>query len=69
MVQVVGLVSRFDDVVGVCHPIQQRGGHRGVAEYIRPFRKAGLVVMAALVCSYGLDSRKLPATLFYDCEE
>ena len=40
MLQAIGLVARFDDVAVVCQPIQQRGGHLGVAKHTRPFREA-----------------------------
>ena len=40
MLQAVGLVARFDDVAVVRKPIQQGGGHLGVAEHARPFCEA-----------------------------
>ena len=30
----------FHDLAVVCQPIQQRGGHLGVAKHTRPFREA-----------------------------
>ena len=35
-----GLVTGFDDVAVVGQPIQQGGGHLGVAEHARPFGEA-----------------------------
>ena len=40
VLQALGLVTGFDDMAVVCKPIQQSGGHLGVAEHARPFSDA-----------------------------
>ncbi|VVO82477.1 hypothetical protein PS900_01889 [Pseudomonas fluorescens] len=41
VLQSVGLVARFDDVVLMCQPIQQRSSHLGFAKHARPSENGG----------------------------
>jgi hypothetical protein len=51
VVPAVGLVARLDDVAVVREPVEQRGGHLGVAEHAAHSPKVRLVVIITLVCS------------------